>query len=109
MSKDKDIGVFVKIIEAIPEPSYLVSSQHVILATNAAARELRVRIGERCHLTIFGSKNICTHCSLIESEKHEKIISETITVNEDSYRAYWLYLQKGLYLHYIKKINNTQP
>lgn len=104
LGKDKEIGVFVKIIEAIPEPTYLVSSQHVILATNAVARELRVRIGERCHLTIFGSKKICSHCLITESEKYDKIISETITVSGASYRAYWLYLQKDLYLHYIKKI-----
>ncbi len=101
--KQKDINSFIKIIEAITEPAYLISNQRIIIAANKAAREFGVTLGERCHISIGANRSICSFCRLDEAQIAAQIIDNLGILKRKEYRAYWLYLEEGFTLHYFKK------
>ena len=102
----KYIGCFIKFLEFIEEPAYLITEQRLVVAANLKAHELGVKLGERCYKTICNRNNICQYCSLEKSiSNKDQIIETDAVVLGAKCTARWLYTEDGLVMHYFKKLN----
>jgi len=96
---------FVKFLEIIEEPAYLITENRLVAAANCKAHEKGVKLGERCYKTICNRNDICTYCSLGKaiSNKDQIIKSDAFELGEKC-TALWLYTEDGLVLHYFNNI-----
>ncbi|MDR3587633.1 MAG: PilZ domain-containing protein [Desulfosporosinus sp.] len=95
---------FIKFLEIIEEPAYLITENRLVVAANLKAHEMGVKLGERCYKTICNRHDICTYCSLEKaiSNKDQVIKSDALELGSKS-TARWLYTEDGLILHYFEK------
>jgi hypothetical protein len=101
----KYIGCFVKFLELIEEPAYLITDYRVVVASNLKAQQKGVRLGERCYNTICKQHNICSHCKLETAIKKDQVIETEAFILGQECTARWLYTEDGLIIHYFK--NNS--
>ena len=104
LRRQKYIGSLVKILEAFPEPAYLVTYRRIVVAANKAAQAKGIKLGERCHQTICQHRTVCPHCRMDESITSEGIVSRDAMVLGTDCLVHWLNLEEGLILHYFIKV-----
>lgn len=100
LRKQKYVGCFVKVLEIIKEPAYLISSRRIVVAMNQAARERGVKLGELCYLTVGKLYKVCSHCRLEEAKNADHIVEVEAIFMQKKCTACWLYLEDGLSIHY---------
>lgn len=98
----KYIGCFVKFLELIEEPAYLITDNRLVVASNLKAQEKGVKLGERCYKTICKENKICSHCKLEKAIKEDQVIEADAFVLGKVCTARWLYTEDGLIIHYLK-------
>ena len=103
LKAQKYIGSFIKFLELIEEPAYLITDYRLVVAANSKAHEMGVKLGERCYKTICKINNICTYCLLGKtiSKKDQVVETEAVMLGREC-TARWLYTYDGLILHYFK-------
>lgn len=102
LRKQKYVGCFVKVLEIIKEPAFLITSHRIVVSTNEIAREQGIRLGDRCYITVGKRHSICPYCRLEEALKADHKIEEDVTLNEKTWMAGWLHLEDGLVIHYYR-------
>jgi hypothetical protein len=100
LRKQKYVGCFVKVLELIKEPAYLITSHRIVVAMNQVARKKGVRLGERCYTTVGKQHMVCPHCRLEEALKVDHIIEDEAIYIDKKCVARWLHLEDGLAIHY---------
>ena len=98
----KYIGCFVKFLELIEEPAYLITDNRLVVASNFKAQEKGVKLGERCYKTISKENKICSHCKLEIAIKENRVIEADAFLSGKKCTARWLYTEEGLIIHYHK-------
>lgn len=98
----KYIGCFVKFLELIDEPAYLITENRLVVACNLRAQEKGVKLGERCYKTICKENSICSNCRLEKAIKEDQVVEADAIVLGKECTARWLYTEDGLILHYFK-------
>ncbi len=98
----KYIGCFVKFLELIDEPAYLITSNRLVVACNLKAQAKGIKLGERCYKTICSRNSICPYCELEKAIKEDQVIEADAIVQGKACTARWLYTEDGLTLHYFK-------
>ena len=96
----KYIGCFVRFLELIDKPAFLITDTRLVVASNLRAQAKGIKLGERCYKTICGNNAICAHCRLEKAIKTDKIIEEDAYVQGQECTARWLYCEEGLIIHY---------
>lgn len=97
----KYIGCFVRFLELIDKPAYLMTDYRLIVASNLLAQEQGIKLGERCYKTIFNEDTVCPHCRMDNAVKEEQIIESDALINGSKCKARWLYTEDGLIIHYF--------
>jgi len=100
----KYISSFVKILELIDEPTYLITDNRIVVSANHAAQEKGVNLGERCYKTICHQKRSCSFCILESCIKKDQIFESAAIILGKECTARWLYTEDGLIIHYFKTI-----
>ena len=98
----KYIGCFVKFLELIEEPAYLITDNRLVVASNLTAQVKGVKLGERCYKRICQETIICAHCILEKAIKEDEVIEADAFVQGKACTARWLYAEDGLIIHYLK-------
>ncbi|SPF44290.1 Type IV pilus assembly PilZ [Candidatus Desulfosporosinus infrequens] len=95
---------FVKFLEIIDGPAYLITENRLVVAANLKAHEKGVKLGERCYKTICNRNEICPYCSLDKaiSNNDQVVKSEAFELGENC-TARWLYTEDGLIMHYFEE------
>lgn len=96
----KYIGCFVKVLELIEGPAYLITDNRLVVASNLQAQEKGVKLGERCYKTICKENTICSHCRLDKAIKEDHVIQANAMVLGKECIARWLYTEDGLIIHF---------
>ena len=102
LKEQKYICCFVKFLELIHEPAYLITENRLVVAANLRAQEIGVKLGERCYKTVCKEQRICLHCRLEKAIKKNNVIEEEAIVQGKECTARWLYTEDGLIIHYFK-------
>jgi len=103
LRKQKYIGCFVKGLELIEEPAYLITSRRIVVATNKAAQDSGVKLGERCYSTVAKRHHACPFCLLEDAKKADHLLETNAVIREQSCKARWLYLEDHYMIHYFTR------
>lgn len=100
LRKQKYIGCFVKVLDLIDQPACLLTTRRIVVATNQAAKDAGIKLGERCYNTIAREHQTCTHCRLGEAVNGDMLIEEDAVLQGVNCKARWLYLEDNYLIHY---------
>lgn len=100
LRNQKYLGSFVKVLELIEVPAYLITKHRIVVSMNRMAREMGVRLGERCYRTVGKLHRICPHCQLEEALKVDHPVENVATFLDEECTARWLYLEDDYTIHY---------
>ncbi|UWG95411.1 PilZ domain-containing protein [Dehalobacter sp. DCM] len=101
LRKQKYIGCFVKVLDLIDQPACLLNTRRIVVATNQAAKDTGIRLGERCYQTMAKRQQACPHCRLEEAVKYGMLLeADDAELREVKCKARWLYLEDDYIIHY---------
>lgn len=98
----KYIGCFVKMLELIDKPAYIITENRLVVASNIMAQEKNMKLGERCYKLLCNEDKICQHCKLEKVMAEDYVIEENAIVQGVNCTARWLKTEDGLIIHYYK-------
>ena len=100
LRKQKYLGSFVKVLELIEVPAYLITKHRIVVSMNQMAREMGVRLGERCYRTVGKLHMVCPHCRLEEALNVDHPVEIAATFLDKECTARWLFLEDEFTIHY---------
>lgn len=102
LRNQKYIGSYVKVLDLIAQPAYLLTNRRIVVATNQAAKDAGIKLGERCYNTVAEKHHICSFCRLEEAVNCGMLIeAEDAELRGMKCKARWLYLEDNYIVHYF--------
>lgn len=98
----KYIGCFVKFLELIEAPAFIITDYRLVVAANNLAQEQGIKLGERCYKTVHNINSICEHCRLEKALLSDHVVENEAVLMRQKCSARWLNTEDGLIIHYYK-------
>lgn len=97
----KYIGCFVRFLDLIESPAFIITDYRLVVAANALAQDQGIKLGERCYQTVHNRTAVCEHCRLEKALCSDHLIENEAPFVRQKCIARWLNTEDGLIIHYF--------